>query len=288
MHACPALASYMCSLYLGSNHARPPVPLLGRRRPAKLVVMGKFVMPVGFNIQSDYDLEIMFYKLDEEDIRGTIHSPFWQTQQALLCSHSRSAWKPGLSDHSPSFLASTALESSADRSVRDPNFVTALSNREHLRPSPAVPVRSLPSFRLVVYENFLPSWYVLFLECHGPKLRELQLSSDFMGRFSIFDTCESLQSLALRVPFELHVYATDFFCTVGHTQFAKLLIRYPCIVKPTKEEEDAWNALFQALDVNSFPAQREIQVPRCVWPLNKWVHPVSFSDRVRCEVSKSP
>ncbi|KAJ6614930.1 hypothetical protein B0H10DRAFT_2043252, partial [Mycena sp. CBHHK59/15] len=251
MHACPALASYMCSLYLGSSHARPPVPLLGRRRPAK-------VMPVGFNIQSDYDLEIMFYKLDEEDIHGTIHSPFWQTQQALLCSHSRSAWKPGLSDHSPSFLA----------------------NLEHLRPSPAVPVRSLPSFRLVVYENFLPSWYVLFLECHGPKLRELQLSSDFMGRFSIFDTCESLQSLALRVPFELHVDVTDFFCTVPHTQFAKLLIRYPCMVKPTKEEEDAWNAFFRALDVDSFPALREIQVPRCVWPLNKWVHPVSFSDRI--------
>ncbi|KAJ7262966.1 hypothetical protein C8J57DRAFT_1630823 [Mycena rebaudengoi] len=61
-------------------------------------------------------------------------------------------------------------------------------------------------------------------------------------------------------------------CNNPHIHLTKLVFIYPNVrvtVHATKNEEAEWRAFIQTLNLVSFPALREIQTTRCMWPTNE-------------------
>ncbi|TFK38628.1 hypothetical protein BDQ12DRAFT_712614 [Crucibulum laeve] len=104
----------------------------------------------------------------------------------------------------------------------------------------------------------------IFLRGHGHKLESLQMR--YLSNFSPFDLCPSLSTFTMII-FKTEIPKASFFATKKkHTCLTKVVVKANEVSRA--QGKHAFNFLGE-LDLTPFPALREIQVPRCIWPTNE-------------------
>ncbi|KAJ6620144.1 hypothetical protein B0H10DRAFT_2022936 [Mycena sp. CBHHK59/15] len=122
-----------------------------------------------------------------------------------------------------------------------------------------------------------------FFARHGSQLVDLRLDCEFLDHVDVFGLCNQIRTLTLDTPLDITITTGSFVRKTRHTRLKKLItVHQGYLMTPAKlntKLETQWTLLFETLSQRTFPALREVQVSRCVWPLNE--HGISKSIWVR-------
>ncbi|KAJ6620733.1 hypothetical protein B0H10DRAFT_2020333 [Mycena sp. CBHHK59/15] len=106
-----------------------------------------------------------------------------------------------------------------------------------------------------------------FFDKHGSKLQTVTLSVHQAHRLAIFNRCPAVVHLTLLCGHDLPI-PSSFTCAINHMHLEKVSFDTNLRGRGTERK---WGVFFQSLNVSTFPALREIQVPCIVWPTTEYV-----------------